>query len=131
MAGVSWGLGRHAYYLDAAQKVHSSRFSAVGQAFCITSLSFAKLAVAWNFQRLVEGTGKRWAQFYLWISAGAAFIVNLITVIFLFAQCSPVGKNYNKNLPGHCWNPQIESKTVLAQGSMFHPPTTSLEKGRY
>lgn len=126
---MTWGLGRHAYYLTPTDKIHASRFSDVGQAFCIFSLSFCKLAVAAAFSRLVEGTGRKWAQIYLWFSAGLAFLVNFLAVVFLFAQCSPLAKNFNTKLAGHCWNPQIFDRMVLAQGSACSPfPPLSLGK---
>ena len=115
------GLGRHTFYLTPSQRFTSSRFSGVGQVFCIMSLTMTKISVAILFGRVTNGTNisRKWlTSVYLWVNAGAAFIVNILTIAIQFAQCKPVNKNFNSKLPGHCWDFQIFFKFILAQGSM-------------
>lgn len=113
------GLGHHTFYLTPNQRVTSSRLSDVGQVFCIMSLTMTKVSVAILFARVTNGTNlpRKWlAAVYLWVNAGAAFIVNILTIAIMFGQCTPVEKNFNPKVAGHCWNIKIFLRFVLAQG---------------
>ena len=116
IAAVDRGLGHHAWQLSPSQRTAALRLNAVGQSFCIMSLTFCKFTVVLTFQRAIEGAGRRFAIVYLWCNGVAAFVINIVTVAVMFADCTPMEKNYNQRLPGTCLSPKILAHISLAQG---------------
>jgi hypothetical protein len=60
----------------------------------------SKTAVVMSFLRLVQG----WPRYCLWFIAASMNLITLVTIILLFAQCTPVEKNWDHSVPGSCWD---------------------------
>ncbi|KAF3352504.1 hypothetical protein VdG1_08955 [Verticillium dahliae VDG1] len=72
-------------------------------------IAWSKTSFALTLLRVVEGRMK-WVIWFIMISVNLA-ITGM--VIMTWARCSPVQKNYKQNLPGHCWDPQINADYMI------------------
>ena len=108
---------RHVAALSGPQIVTVTRLNWISQPFCIWGLLAGKTSVACLVARLQAPT--KWRRYLLWILCSIMFVLNNITIVFIFTQCRPVYLLWNpKSDPrGNCWSPNIVSNLATASGS--------------
>lgn len=102
------GWGQHLYYLvqdphSHARIIEAMHFTYINQMLLIISSMFIKASIG-AFLLRVFGTKKAWR----WIIYSLIIFVVITTIIsaaMTLAQCRPVSKLWNHDLPGSCWSP--------------------------
>jgi len=71
--------------------------------FSILAAAWSKTSFALTLLRLCEGK----TRFFVWFVIISINILMDLSGLVLYIQCSPVEKNWNINVAGTCWTPQI------------------------
>lgn len=103
---VYYGTGRHVYYLSAHQRVMAVKLNWVTQAFHIMSTCFGKISIVILMLRII-GNSKRQAWF-LYSIISALFVISVVCVAFIFAQCTPASTLWDPAVVGKCWSPVVQ-----------------------
>lgn len=103
---VHYGTGRHVYYLSAHQRVMAVKLNWVTQAFHIMSTCFGKISIVILMLRII-GNSKRQAWF-LYSIISALFVISVVCVAFIFAQCTPASALWDPAVVGKCWSPVVQ-----------------------
>ena len=85
--------------------------------FSTFSAGMGKTSVALLLMRLLDPNLAR--SIMLWFIIVSLFIINLLTTIITFAQCTPVTFLWNRldsTVRGRCWNPMIQERMGIFQG---------------
>lgn len=86
------GLGSHAYYLTPAEQAQTYKYADMGQAFCITALSVAKISMCISLLRIISGSDKKYVRVFLNFMIFLQFAVDIIVCSVEYAQCRPISK---------------------------------------
>jgi hypothetical protein len=77
----------------------------IGQAFHIMTIFFGKVSITIFILRIKGNKGPQaWA---LYILISFLLVGSVISVAFIFAQCSPTSALWNHAIVGKCWSPKI------------------------
>lgn len=104
---VYFGTGRHVYYLTAYQRVMAVKLDWISQAFHIMSTCFGKISIVMFILRII-GRGHKFKVWFLCTLASGLFVISLVCVAFIFAQCTPASALWNPDVHGKCWKPKIQ-----------------------
>ncbi len=97
------GGARHVVYLNPAQLEETTKLNWVSQSFCIMAIATGKISVAILMGRLMAPS--RWRRWILYFLSVPTFIAACVTIVFLFAQCSPPKARWIPSA-GKCWAPE-------------------------
>lgn len=114
---TSYGLGRHAYYLNKEDYLLSTKWDSIAQPFGIIGVALPKLAVLIFLARIVGPAKSNWIR-ALYISVVTLVVFSGILAIVNFAQCSPPSAAWTANIPHNCWNPAIVEKLSFFFGGI-------------
>ena len=104
---VYYGTGRHVFYLDHYERVMAVKLNWVTQAFHIISTSVGKISIVLFIMRMI-GNGHKIQKWMLTIMVSALFIISVICVAFIFAQCTPAAALWDPTISGKCWAPTVQ-----------------------
>ncbi len=91
-----------------------SRYLFLAEWFILISIPTSKTSFAVTLLRLVTRT---WQRVAIWFFIISMNIVLWLDGIMLFAQCTPVEKNWDSDLPGSCWSHLVQDYySVFAGG---------------
>lgn len=116
---VKSGLGQHIENLTASQITSTVLYSWINQILAIVAIGLGKLAIVAYLVRI--SSVNKYHPWLLWSLAGSNFIFNLVTVGLILAQCSPVQKLWNEELPGTCDGRGLNQHFAYFQGSESAP----------
>ncbi|OAA43282.1 integral membrane protein [Metarhizium rileyi] len=105
---VQYGTGRHLEFLSEEQKLQSVKLDWVSQAFHIMSTSVAKISIVLFIRQIIgKGHSRMW---FLYIMVGMLFVISVVCVAFIFAQCTPAAALWDPSLgdKGKCWDPKVQ-----------------------
>lgn len=100
------GGGRHVWYLSKDQILLAEKWSYIAQVPILLVYATAKTSVALLTLRFV-GSVSVWRKSLLFFIIGAVIIVNILTIILIFVQCTPSYALWEKVQGGSCWDPSI------------------------
>ena len=109
------GVGRHKYYIGAADTAQAIKWSTIAQCQNVLSTGLVKVSICIFLLRIL--TSKPLARFLY----GLITLISVATVMILagiVSQCRPIEKIWNHTVRGDCWNPLILPQLSRAQGSM-------------
>ncbi|KAK2603347.1 hypothetical protein N8I77_009811 [Diaporthe amygdali] len=98
---VSYGIGRHVYYLSDDDIVDTLYYESILRPIGIAAIFLPKLAVVILIIRLM-GTAKR-GVWCLYSVIGILFITFALAIILFFAQCSPADHLWHPFSPADCF----------------------------
>ena len=73
----------------------------ISQVTAILDLIFARIAVA-SFLLLLQERTRHWSRYPLYLVGAVQTVISILSVTFIFKQCTPVEKLWNPSLPGKC-----------------------------
>lgn len=104
---VANGGGRHVWYLTKEQILLAEKWSYIADPPIIFCMGFAQASDAALLIRFIDRISV-WRKRFLLFLCITTLIVNLLSVIFLFAQCTPVQALWETDITGaHCWDKKI------------------------
>jgi hypothetical protein len=99
--GVTYGVGKKAAVVPAADYKKAIMWEAIGQGICIMGIAASKGAVALFLLRIVV---HRWHIVLLRFCIISTTILCTITTIMLYAQCKPMAFLWDRTIEGGvCW----------------------------
>ena len=110
---MTYGIGRHVYYLDPDSAVYATKLDWLCQAFVISALTIGKISVAFFILRL---SNTKWHFYFLHTINVTLLLINIPLIIWTYAQCKPSALLWNPDLSGHCQDPKMQGSFALFQG---------------
>ncbi|PWY81691.1 hypothetical protein BO94DRAFT_587395 [Aspergillus sclerotioniger CBS 115572] len=111
IAATYYGVGRHIYYLSAADAVMVLKLNTIGQPLNLISFFFVKASILALILRLKPKPMFKWILYIML----ALMVVIIVTGVFIsFAQCQPFAKNWDTTIPGTCWSHQAFINALYA-----------------
>ena len=105
-SGIMYGIGRHMYYLDTHQQTMAFKLDLISQPFSILSAGFGKVSIALLLLRIMVKNKPR--QYFLYGLIACLMIINVVCIIIIMAQCSPVSALWDFSIKGRCWSPMVQ-----------------------
>ncbi|KAH0600995.1 hypothetical protein MHUMG1_01996 [Metarhizium humberi] len=105
---VQYGTGRHLEFLSEDEKIQSVKLDWVSQAFHIMSTAVAKISIVLFIRQIIgKGHSRMW---FLYIMVAMLFVISVVCVAFIFAQCTPAAALWDPRLSevGKCWDPKVQ-----------------------
>ncbi|KAI0123714.1 hypothetical protein BJ170DRAFT_92455 [Xylariales sp. AK1849] len=97
---AGYGLGRHYDELSPSDQINALKWSTIIDAVIIWAFSLPKLAIIALLRRILN-YGLHTAVFFWGLAfVGQALIFSMS--VFIFVQCNPTAKNWDKDIPGIC-----------------------------
>ncbi|PMD64179.1 uncharacterized protein K444DRAFT_482016, partial [Hyaloscypha bicolor E] len=103
---VSWGIGRHIYYLTPEETVNAIKFEFIAQTPGIVAPTLARISFAIYLLKFV-GTSK-FRRWILWSVVWSQAIVNIIQLVLIFAQCEHFAALWDPSVGGKCWSRKVQ-----------------------
>lgn len=97
---AGWGLGQHYDNLDREHQIEAMKWNTIIDAVIIWAFSLPKLAIIALLKRILDYGMHTSVFFWALAFIGQAFIFSMS--VYIFVQCDPVAKNWNKDIPGIC-----------------------------
>ncbi|KAK3933647.1 hypothetical protein QBC46DRAFT_432099 [Diplogelasinospora grovesii] len=97
LVSITYGVGRHNYYISAANMVLAEKFLFLSQPPYAWSLAFSKMSIAWMLMR-IQRDRKLWAAcmyFIMFFVVGIAITMNA----FQFSMCRPLWAIWDHSNP--------------------------------
>ncbi|PMD47082.1 hypothetical protein L207DRAFT_606140 [Hyaloscypha variabilis F] len=103
---VSWGIGRHIYYLTPIETINAIKFEFIAQTPGIVAPTLARVSFAIYLLKFV-GTSKL-RRYLLWSVVWSQVIVNIIQIVLILAQCQHFAALWNPAVGGKCWSRKVQ-----------------------
>ncbi|RMZ88128.1 hypothetical protein DV736_g4652, partial [Chaetothyriales sp. CBS 134916] len=110
------GLGRHFIYTEMPHAVFGIMLLRITEFMLIISTVFVKISISLFLMKLFIRS-KPW-KIFLWNFIAFNTITSLLDAAFIFPQCTPVQRNWNKSVEGHCWSDAAINGIGIMQGSI-------------
>lgn len=114
LVGLSYGTGRHVFYLGHENRVKAMRIDWLYQAFLISAIVTGKISVAFFILRL---SNTRWHTWVLQTINVLLIFIAIPLITLTYAQCKPAALLWDPSLHGYCWDPSRQGTFALFQGS--------------
>lgn len=110
MASVSYGLGRHNFYISPADQEIAARLLFIGQPPWAWSVALVKMSMAFMFLRFKRTT--RW-KIFLYAMIGLQVVVAICINCAQFLMCRPLAGQWNPHTPNiKLWPPKVIEASV-------------------
>lgn len=114
---VTYGLGNHQSLLSYSQIVNTNFWSWIAQIVAILGLVIGRIAVI-SFLLALQDRTKSYGRWLLYLVGAAQGIINVVEVVLILQQCTPIQKLWDFEVPGTCNMIQICSQVGYLQGSI-------------
>ncbi|KAF3351369.1 hypothetical protein VD0002_g2681 [Verticillium dahliae] len=108
------GNGRHLVTLSQEEQEGVVFWTLVGFPLGILSFGIPKLAVVAVLTRIMSPG--RTHTIILWTMAGICNVLLALNAVFLLGRCVPAESQWNFDIKGKCWDPQILVRYAIATG---------------
>lgn len=98
---VDAGLGKHIESVSGDTLIRTMLFSAVAQTLSILGAAWSKTSFAVTLLRLTVVSHVRYLVWFIIVSLNVFLTFTAFLPLF---QCTPVGKSFNPNVDGKCWD---------------------------
>lgn len=117
---ASYGLGNHVYLLTPSELVSSLKWVWLGQIVILNAIGFGKLAVCALLLHIQDRTQsqKKWFIYFVGISG---IIINIDQTVLMLTQCTPLARQWDRNVPGSCDHVLRTAHVGYFQGSKVTP----------
>jgi hypothetical protein len=103
--------------LSTTKIMDSVKWVFLCEVFSILSPGFGRIAYAVLLLGLLPPIP--WRSRFLWTIIYIQFVVDCLTVIISFSQCTPISKFWDKSISGNCWPATVQQNTGFFQGCKF------------
>ncbi|KAK4443032.1 hypothetical protein QBC34DRAFT_214792 [Podospora aff. communis PSN243] len=110
---VSYGNGRHMYYLPDASIPQASKWSRATTPPNLAACALARISLCIFFLRIVER--RRGYTIFFWTLIVLNILVNTMSIVRLLASCRPLERLWNHSVPGECWPTSTAFITSMIQ----------------
>ncbi|KAM0326237.1 hypothetical protein ACHAQA_006834 [Verticillium albo-atrum] len=114
IVAIDNGNGRHIVVLSQTQQERVTFWTLVGFPMGILSFGIPKLAVVAVLTRIMSPG--RCHTIILWTMAGVCNVLLALNAVFLLGRCVPAASQWNFDMKGTCWDPQILVRYAIATG---------------
>lgn len=116
MVAVSYGVGRHNYYVPNDQEVEAEKWLFLSQPTFPWSLAFSKMSIAWMLLRI-----QRDRRVWVWSMYGIMVFVVLTAIntnAFQFSLCKPLWAVWDHSNPDAvCMDPIIGQTSIYVNSA--------------
>jgi rhodopsin domain-containing protein len=117
---VDHGNGRHLEALSQEQQEKVVFWTLVGFPFGILSFGLPKLAVVALLTRIMNPS--RLHKAVLWSMTIVCNVLLVLNALFLLGRCQPAESQWNFDIEGTCWNPEILVVYAITTGGKLGCP---------
>ena len=121
---VHVGGTHHVYHLPQSTIGSALKINWISQNFCVLGLAFGKISVGLLIMRI--GVPKVRTRYLLYFFMISQSIVFAISIVLVWAQCTPVTKLWDVEASGNCWNSRIITVVSIIASSKFPTECRSL-----
>ncbi|KAJ5949665.1 hypothetical protein N7454_001249 [Penicillium verhagenii] len=113
---TQYGLGQHLAVVEKNPDnlITVALLCDIGEALAIMACTLGKTSFAVTLLRIVV---KRWMTVVLWVVIVTMNLVNVLTAIFVFAQCKDPRHLWNPAIPSECWSSDVFTNYSLFVGA--------------
>lgn len=104
---ASIGGSRHVAYLSQEQVLEALKWSWIVQPPTILLFGTAKASIGILTLRIINKQAQ-WSRAIIYTVIGTALTVNILTIVFTFAQCNPTKALWTPSLRDKCWDPKVQ-----------------------
>ena len=115
---VLYGLGRHKYYLSNYDYKEFLKYDYLDWLQAFITLAISKISICLLLLRLSRFSKLKKVLYML---IGFIIATHLPLLILIIVQCSPIEKEWNTVLVGHCFSKEMIARILIAQGCTLHP----------
>ncbi|KAK5120791.1 hypothetical protein LTR85_005857 [Meristemomyces frigidus] len=110
---IAYGIGNHIAVLAANDIVQDQKWSWFGQIVAVLAIGFGKIGVIALLLRIQGPTHRKKSYFLhaIWITNT---IINIVQIVLILKQCTPVQKMWNDSLAGNC-----DFRVTTSHGGFF------------
>ncbi|KAL4416996.1 hypothetical protein CABS03_00347 [Colletotrichum abscissum] len=102
--GVNLGFGRHYYdIIPQANLLTIAMYTSVGASISCFASTGSKVGFGVTLLRLTTG----WFRIFVWFAVVTLAVVMLPSATLTWLKCTPVQKNFNRQMPGTCWDESV------------------------
>lgn len=117
VVGISYGVGRHDYYLTPDQLMLAEKFLFLSQPPYAWSLAFSKMSIAWMLIR-IQRDQRSWAIFLYSMMIFSGLIAITMNA-FQFSSCKPLSAVWDHATPGAvCMPPSVSHISIYVTAAM-------------
>ena len=119
---ISYGLGRHKYYLSNYDYKEFLKYDYLMWMQTVITLAISKISICLFLLRLSKFNKLKTV---LWGLFGLLVITHLPLTILLLAQCDPISREWDMSFSGRCFSKHMVENILIAQGgaSSCHLPS--------
>ncbi|KZL75547.1 hypothetical protein CT0861_05903 [Colletotrichum tofieldiae] len=102
--GINLGFGRHYYNIDPqANLLTIAMYTSVGASVSCFASTGSKVGFGVTLLRLTSG----WYRAFVWFAVVTLTVVMLPSATMTWLKCTPVQKNFNRQMEGSCWDESV------------------------
>ncbi|PVH72184.1 hypothetical protein DL98DRAFT_470755 [Cadophora sp. DSE1049] len=110
---ISHGLGRHISDIDPTELPLLLQPNTHAGLFSVLAAGLSKTSFAATLLRLMPGL---WQRIGLWFIIVSIYLAMGLSGIFLYIQCTPVARVWDRTIPGTCWPPGRQTMLGIMAG---------------
>ncbi|KAF2801191.1 putative integral membrane protein [Melanomma pulvis-pyrius CBS 109.77] len=111
---VRYGMGKHSVDILPENESPMYKYLFIGEFFSLIAIPTSKTSFTVTLLRL---STRRWQKVLLWFIIVTMNLVMWLCAILLFLQCTPVERNWNKDLKGTCWKSKVQDNYSIFAGA--------------
>ncbi|OBT75515.1 hypothetical protein VF21_04919 [Pseudogymnoascus sp. 05NY08] len=112
IVSVYHGNGQHQVYISEEDYQYVNFLTWMTQIFSFLNIGLLKCSICILILRIKNTPVLNWC---LYIMMAGLILTNLLCVIVLLAECSPVEKYWHPNVPGKCWDTKVRIYSIYLQ----------------
>lgn len=112
------GGARHLYYLSPPQISAAVKLDWVAQPFAIAAFGLGKISTAFLVLRILKGATV-WRKKFLYGSMGITIVSTTVSIVVLFAQCSPPRALWDQVPGAKCWSANVGVDIQIINAGMY------------
>lgn len=106
-------MGKREVDLKPGNEVPMYKYFFIGEVFTLVAIPVSKTSFAITLLRI---TTKAWQKWFIWFVIITVNIIYWLCALLLLVQCKPIAKNWDKELPGTCWEAGVQDHYAVFAG---------------
>ena len=113
---VSYGFGKHQHVIPSQNLVPALMYHWIAQPFLVTGILVARISITVLLIRLFPT--KELLRRFLIVITVINTVSTVIPVTLIFA-CTPVQRQWDESLPGHCVSPHLQAAFAITKAGIL------------
>jgi hypothetical protein len=110
---LTQGLGKHIWDVDPTTIPQLVFLGNIAGSFGIVATAWSKTSFAITLLRLSH---KKWMTAVIWFIIVSMNLILGVTAICFWVPCHPIAKQWNRELDGECWDPEVNNVLGIVSG---------------